>query len=157
MWDQELGANGGIRLEEPTKSTKASKAPKAPKSAAPKASPRAPVCRSEHEIARLAGNRAIQASKAASEGATRHFFWKHRAKFAPFGAVIPEPTAKDVPGEDMGADAFPQPPYISVAMRDYQREGLRFLVQSYANGVSAILGDEMGTSRVGSSRLRPIV
>ena len=32
-------------------------------------------------------------------------------------------------------------------MRDYQLEGLRWLAQSYENGVSAILGDEMGLGK----------
>ena len=38
---------------------------------------------------------------------------------------------------------FQTPSYLNVEMRDYQLEGLRWLAQSYENGVSAILGDEV--------------
>jgi hypothetical protein len=138
VWDQELGQDGGVRLE--SQPPKVAKAPRAVVVRKPKA----PHVFSSDEQARLDGNRAIKESKAASEGAMRHFFSKHQHKFLPFGATIAEPLPGDLPGEDLGPDPFPQPPYIKVQMRDYQREGLRFLAQSYANGISAILGDEMG-------------
>lgn len=42
---------------------------------------------------------------------------------------------------------IPQPQGITATMKQYQQEGLTFLVHMYHNGVSAILGDEMGLGK----------
>lgn len=142
VWDQELDLNKGIRLEaQPVKKKPAAK-PKAPR---PK-QPKAPQTLSSAEQGRIESNAVIRSAKAAAEGPQRHFFWKNRARFEPFGAVLEEPREDDLPGEDFSSP-MTQPPYISVTMRDYQLEGLRFLAQSYSNGMSAILGDEMGLGK----------
>ena len=39
------------------------------------------------------------------------------------------------------------PAYVRADMRPYQLEGLRFLAQTYEDGVSAILADEMGLGK----------
>ncbi|KAI9101877.1 SNF2 family N-terminal domain-containing protein [Phlyctochytrium arcticum] len=40
-----------------------------------------------------------------------------------------------------------QPPGVKATMKDYQLRGLSFLVNTYENGMSAILGDEMGLGK----------
>ena len=64
----------------------------------------------------------------------------------PFGAKIEKPKPTDLPGEEI-APFTQTPSYLNVEMRDYQLEGLRWLAQSYENGISAILGDEMGLGK----------
>jgi len=154
VWDQELSSGHG-RVD----ASEVQQRPAAPKKTAAelaaaraearaRAAARPPRQVSAEEAARLTSNAAIAASRLASEGPRRHFFWRHRARLAPFGGVAAEPRpGVDLPGEDLGPAPLPQPPYIRVAMRDYQLEGLRFLAQSHANGVSAILGDEMGLGK----------
>lgn len=141
VWDQELAVGGGKQLvpqpikklpkfRDPNQATKTPNPPSAPRQL------------SAEEKAREASNAAIKASRAGAEGARRHFFWQHRQRFAAFGASVAAPRAGvDLPGEFV--PLLNQPPYIRVAMRDYQLQGLRFLAQAHANGVSAILGDEM--------------
>jgi hypothetical protein len=94
VWDQELGDNGGVR-KEAVLTPKPQPLPrlKVPCPQRPQSLP------SADELGRIKGNKVIQASKVASEGPMRHFFWKHRNKFLPFGATVVEPGPKDLPGE----------------------------------------------------------
>ena len=119
--DQELGKNGGLRLvsQPAPRQKKKLQAAKAKKSARPRQ-------QSANEAAREETKLAIRAATLASEGPRRHFFWRHRERLLPFGAVLQEPRlGVDLPGEWL--PPMVQPPYISVSMRPYQLDGiLRF-------------------------------
>ena len=39
------------------------------------------------------------------------------------------------------------PKYMDAVMRDYQLDGLNWLIRTYENGINGILGDEMGLGK----------
>lgn len=146
-WDQELAGPQARSFAEPQAKPRQPGSKRKQKQTHNESAPKPARVISAGEKARLANNQSIENGARALDGARRHFFWKHRNAFKPFGALIEAPRASiDSPGEDFSAP-FAQPSYVQADLRDYQLEGLRFLAQSYANGVSAILGDEMGLGK----------
>ena len=75
------------------------------------------------------------------------FLQPHRAVLERFGANVPSAAAA------AGAPAFRidpavgQPAEVGVPLRDYQLDGLRWLVAMHTSGTSAILADEMGLGK----------
>ena len=143
VWDQELGG-------EPTWEGAAA-APAAPRAPAPAAAPRAPRPAREptpQEKRRAAHAAALREAKAGAVGRRARFLLEHEALFRPFNGSVGWCAAAAAPGPRAVVPAFERTPaYVRADMRAYQLEGLRFLAQTYEDGVSAILADEMGLGK----------
>ncbi|KAJ7703516.1 SNF2 family N-terminal domain-containing protein [Mycena rosella] len=69
------------------------------------------------------------------------------------GRVVVEDEVEDEAGGEMGVEedaegAFPQPALVTGArLKDYQLEGLQWMVSLHENGISGILADEMGLGK----------
>jgi len=116
------------------------------------------------ETARVAHNDSVKAAKKAMEEKKAVFFAAQRDILTEFGARVPQ-IGTQSPGKSPGKQTLRRGSLTSKAsvpvvtgpihpakevtatLREYQKEGLRFLVNSYQNGVSAILGDEMGLGK----------
>ena len=143
VWDQELG---GERTWEG-----AAAAPAPPRAAAPAAAPRAPRRAREptpQEKRRAAHAASLREAKAGAVGRRARFLLEHEALFRPFNGSVGWCAAVAAPGPRAVVPAFERTPaYVRADMRAYQLEGLRFLAQTYEDGVSAILADEMGLGK----------
>jgi hypothetical protein len=103
---------------------------------------------SPQEVARQAHNQAVQCSKAAKQDLRRAFLQDHARTLRPFleDAVYQGLLQRDeveVTYETL--PAVEQPKLVTGgALRDYQKEGLTFLVNHHRRNCGMILGDEMG-------------
>ena len=81
-------------------------------------------------------------------GRRARFLLQHSDVLEPFGASLGWCRARANPAPRTAARAFAETPsYVRATLRDYQLDGLRFLAQTYEDGVSAILADEMGLGK----------
>ncbi|KAL3918948.1 MAG: hypothetical protein SGILL_004001 [Bacillariaceae sp.] len=121
---------------------------KKPKATAPrKASPQ--------ELARIAHNNTVKQSKEEKQGLRLAFLKQHAQVLKPFMEdAVYEKLVSSQPEKQPTADAqyrpikVAQPSLITGgALRDYQLEGLAFLVNCYKQNLGAILGDEMGLGK----------
>ena len=142
VWDQELGGGPSEYVDRPARAAAAAApAPKKPKAAA------APKQLSAAERERLERRNVISRARDAAKYARAGFLQPHRAVLERFGANVPSAAAA------AGAPAFRidpavgQPAEVGVPLRDYQLDGLRWLVAMHTSGTSAILADEMGLGK----------
>ena len=147
VWDQELNraappAWAGV-------APGASRSSAAPKARAPRApSTRAPRVPSAAEQRRAAHGALIKAAKAAAIPRRARFVEARAALFEPFNGRTAWCAAAADPSPRRIVPPFTRTPdYVNADMRPYQLDGLRFLAQSYEDGVSAILADEMGLGK----------
>ncbi|KAJ1453700.1 SNF2 family N-terminal domain-containing protein [Pelagophyceae sp. CCMP2097] len=148
VWDQELGSSETSAAHLADYDTSAA-APPPPKRAKPE-QPRAPKVLSDVESARAACARAVKADRDAAKPRRARFIEQHRDVFVPFGADVSwcAALAETAPPRVVVPHFDSTPAFVQNAtMRSYQLEGLRFLAQSYEDGMSAILADEMGLGK----------
>ncbi|KAJ3007875.1 hypothetical protein HKX48_008895 [Thoreauomyces humboldtii] len=83
----------------------------------------------------------------------RSWLWQHRHLFLPllpegknFFTRLEAETGGNLPAS-VPYEVVAQPKLVKATMKDYQLDGLSFLVHQYRNGVNGILGDEMGLGK----------
>ena len=106
---------------------------------------------SSHEIARQNHNQKVQQSKASKLPLRSKFLKQNVELLKPF---IDPTTYEQIKNNDVGvhplkytspSSDLQQPKLISGGqLRDYQLDGLKFLVGHHRRNLAAILGDEMG-------------
>ena len=144
VWDQELG---GERTWEGASASAPAKRPAAARPAAAK-KPRGAAAPSAVEVALRAHGASTKRATEAARPARARFFKEHAAVLAPFGAKLDWCDAAAAAGPRTVVPPFERTPaYVRADMRPYQLEGLRYLAQTYEDGVSAILADEMGLGK----------
>ena len=110
--------------------------------------PRGAAAPSAVEVALRAHGASTKRATEAARPARARFFKEHAAVLAPFGAKLDWCDAAAAKGPRTVVPAFERTPaYVRADMRPYQLEGLRYLAQTYEDGVSAILADEMGLGK----------
>ncbi|GFR46606.1 hypothetical protein Agub_g8209, partial [Astrephomene gubernaculifera] len=131
--------------------------PPAPSRQQPPKAPRAPAAPREHPpeyLARQEHNNAIRADAQAGQVSRARYLLQHLDRIRPFitqqaeahirrlaagpGPAAPQPPAPPV---------TQQPEQVLATLREYQLEGLAWMVAQWERGVNAILADEMGLGK----------
>jgi SWI/SNF-related matrix-associated actin-dependent regulator of chromatin subfamily A member 5 len=147
VWQQELGEEEDALLE--VDSRRAKKAKQAPKPAVRKIQTEKGRQKKIRDAARTDHNQRIIADKHNKQARRDRFIAANWKLLKPFVEKEQQPAAKSS-AKKSGSPVFlrKQPSCLSgVTMRDYQIAGVNWLIESYHNGVSAILGDEMGLGK----------
>jgi len=149
VWDTELG--GGENVDEEERVVKVK-----PQSVTRKTGP--PIIRNinplfvEKRLARQSHNQSIKDDIDKRKLRRQEFLRLHWNQISPF--VDPRQTCPEAPANTIASHQdeylpfLSQPPWLKgVQMRDYQLEGVNWLIKSYGAGTNVILGDEMGLGK----------
>ena len=148
VWDQELG-NSDAAARFGASATAPPPKKKRPAAPATKAAKKPKPAQSKAEKARESQRDAAKSRLPAARACRARFLLEHKAALAPFKPALGwcAAAAKKAPKRVIVKPFATTPPYINADMREYQREGLRWLAQRYEDGCGAILGDEMGLGK----------
>jgi SWI/SNF-related matrix-associated actin-dependent regulator of chromatin subfamily A member 5 len=148
VWQQELGEE---EEEAPlaVNSKRASKPKHAPKPPMRKIQTEKARQKSVRDAARTDHNKGILADKHNKQARRDRFIAANWNLLEPFVEKGQQPAGKSRAGKSSSPVFLrKQPSCLSgVTMRDYQIAGVNWLIETYHNGVSAILGDEMGLGK----------
>jgi hypothetical protein len=121
----------------------------APSSAKPKPPKKARTAKPA-EVSRKAHNATVDAARQAKEALRQSFVRTHRDILRPFLTPDVYENLGRNPSVNYTAPSPPppQPSTIQGTLRDYQSQGLEFLVKNHEQNLGMILGDEMGLVRI---------
>ena len=148
------GVGGYIFMDTPEASSSSSSSKKNTKKTPAKAagSAKKPRAKPAAQVLREKTNTEIDAMREVLRGQRNRFFAQNLAVVKQFcsaraGKELAAVAAEGKP-PTRGADVFCQPETVTGGeMRDYQLDGLDFLVKMFDKGVNCILGDEMGLGK----------
>ena len=148
VWDQELAGDRDAAAAFGA-STKPPPKRKSSTTIKTKDAPKKPRHQAKAEQARDAQRDAAKSRLPAARACRARFLLAHKDALAPFKPSLNwcKEAAKKAPQRVVIEPFERTPSYIKADMRDYQREGLRWLAQRYEDGCGAILGDEMGLGK----------